>query len=384
MRRQHKPKPSGGARPPSTAPAPAANRASTYYELEVIPGLAEFALAELRERIESGARLLSGLSEDRIRFQYAGNPSRLLQLRRTVAVHRVERFAIPRPKALLGHQNFETLTGLIKEALACHRPGSFETFYVSAAGSSSSVLTRIKAEIAAWTGLACTQEAGDLLLAVRRAQRPSSSVSDSETGWEVAVRLSPRPLSARGWRVCDMPGALNGTVASTMMSLTCPSPEDRVLNLACGSGTLLIERLALGPLRRAVGCDIDAGALACARENLTASGDANAVTLTRSDAARVPLPEGWATTVCADLPFGMLVGSHESNEALYPRLLAEAARLTMVGGSLAAITHELRLFERVAAAQEDKWRMTRVIPIKLPASSRAGYVFPRIYLLYRR
>jgi 23S rRNA G2445 N2-methylase RlmL len=296
----------------------------------------------------------------------------------------VERFAIPRPRALLGHQNFETLIDLIQKVLSCHGPDSFKTFCVSAAGSSSSVFTRIKAEIEARTGLAQTQETGDLLLTVRRAQSLASSDSGAETGWEVAARLSPRPLSARGWRVCDMPGALNGTVASTMMSLTYPSPEDRVLNLACGSGTLLIERLALGPFRRAVGCDIGADALTCAQENLAASGNARAVTLVHSDATQMPLPMGWATTVCADLPFGMLVGSHESNEALYPRLLAEAARLTRVGGRIVVITHELRLFKHVAAAQGDKWRMMRVIPIRLPANSQAGYVFPRIYLLCRR
>jgi 23S rRNA G2445 N2-methylase RlmL len=181
-----------------------------------------------------------------------------------------------------------------------------------------------------------------------------------------------------------MPGALNGTVASAMMSLTCPSAEDRVINLACGSGTLLIERLALGPAHRAIGCDIDPGALACARENLAASGFAHAVTLMHCDAGRVPLPAEWATMLCADLPFGMLVDSHQSNEAMYPRFLTEAGRLVAFEGNLAVITQEVRLFERVVAAQAERWAVTRVIPIRLPANTRSGYIQPRIYLLRRR
>jgi predicted RNA methylase len=308
----------------------------------------------------------------------------LLQLRRSVAVHHVYHFDVPRPKALLGHQNFERLIGLIEETLALHKPGIFKTFHISAAGSDSSVFARIKAGIEARTQLQCTAEAGDVLVAVRRPERLSPGLRDVAAGWEVAVRLSPRPLSTRRWRVCDMPGALNGTVASAMMSLTGPSTEDRVMNLACGSGTLLIERLALGPVQRAVACDSDPGALSCARENLEASGEAGAVTLIHCDAGQVPLPKEWATTLCADLPFGMLVGSHESNEALYPRFLTEAGRLLVSGGKLAVITQEVRLFERVVAAQAAQWEVTRVIPIKLPADTRSGYIQPRIYLLRRR
>jgi tRNA (guanine6-N2)-methyltransferase len=295
----------------------------------------------------------------------------------------VQRLSIPRPQALLGHQNLKMLIGLVESALALHTPGSFYTFHISAAGSDSSVFARIKAEIEVRTGLQFAEDVGDLMLAVRRPQR-SATNSDAESGWELAVRLSPRPLSARPWRVCNMPGALNGTVASTMMSLTRPSPEDRLVNLACGSGTLLIERLALGPVQRAVGLDINTRALTCARENLIASGHSQAVVLVRCDAGRVALPDGWATTACADLPFGMLVGSHQTNEQLYPRLLAEAGRLVKAGGKMVVITQQVRLFERVVVAQRDQWATTRVVPIKLPANTRSGYIHPRLYLLHRQ
>jgi tRNA (guanine6-N2)-methyltransferase len=372
---------SGRSNPPH---AGAGGFAPTYHELEVIPGLADFAQAELQELAGDAVWPLPSGRADRVRFRYSGEESRLLTLRRSIAVSRVRLFDIPRPKALLGHQNFETLIGMIQEILALHQPGSFETFYISAAGSGSSVFNRIKAEIEARTGLQGTGEVGDLLLAVRRPQPQFARDGDAGAGWEVALRLSPRPLATREWRVCDMPGALNGAVASTMMSLTQPSDRDRVLNLACGSGTLLIERLSLGPLCRALGCDIDTSALVCAHENLIASGDGAAVSLLRCDAGRLPLPDGWATAACADLPFGMLVGSHQSNEELYPRLLAEAGRLVTAEGRFVVITQEVRLFERTLSAQEVHWALRRTVPIKLPASTGAAYIRPRIYLLQRR
>jgi 23S rRNA G2445 N2-methylase RlmL len=367
---------------PPTAPFPLS--VDEYYELEVIPGLAEFAQAELQEHMGGRVRLLPSAREDRVRFYFAGDPRRLLQLQRTVAVRQVHHFGISRPRALLGHQNFETLIRLIEGVLALHAPNSFQTFQISAAGSGSSVFGRIKAAIAARTGLQYMPEASDLSLAVRRPQPQSILTQGTEVGWEVALRLSPRPLSTRRWRVCDMPGALNGTVASTMMSLTQPSADDRVVNLACGSGTLLIERLTLGSARGAVGCDNDSEALACAKKNLIASRHDNSASLACCDGGRVPLPTGWATTACADLPFGMLVGSHQTNEQLYPRLLAETGRLVVPGGTMVIITQEVRLFERVVAVQEHQWAVTRVISIKLPANTRTGYIRPRIYLLNRR
>jgi tRNA (guanine6-N2)-methyltransferase len=353
-------------------------RLDTYYELEVIPGLAPLAQAELEAQWP--VRWLPSQREDRLRFYYDGQPTRLLSLRRAVALHQVEHFAIPRPKALLGHQNFQALLYLLRGALSLHAPGSFESFCISAAGSDSSVFERIKRQIATHTGLRQDEEQGHLWLAVRRPQPLSKK---KKRGWEGAVRLTPMPLSARPWRVCDMPGALNGSVASAIMSLVQPSSLDRVVNLACGSGTLLIERLMLGPAAWVAGCDISEQALACAQANLQASGYAAQVSLMRCDAGRAALPDGCATLVCADLPFGMLVGSHQSNEQLYPAFLKEAGRLVGEAGHAIVITQEVRLFQRCVAAQGRRWEITREIPIKLPANTRAGYIRPRIYLLAR-
>src|SRR5438046_2091478 len=76
-------------------------------------------------------------------------------------------------------------------------------------------------------------------------------------GWEALVRLTPRPLAARAWRVCNLPGALDATAAHAMARWSTRAPDERLVNLACGSGTLLVERLALGPAAVALGVDRD-------------------------------------------------------------------------------------------------------------------------------
>src|SRR5581483_7823655 len=99
---------------------------------------------------------------------------------------------------------------------------------IDAAGADSPTFRRLAAELATRTGLADDPATGDLLLRIR----PAAG------GWEVACRLSPRPLSTRAWRVRDIPFALNATIAAAMVEMTEPRPQDRFANLLCGSGTL--------------------------------------------------------------------------------------------------------------------------------------------------
>ncbi|HEX5688411.1 MAG TPA: methyltransferase domain-containing protein [Roseiflexaceae bacterium] len=230
-------------------------------------------------------------------------------------------------------------------------------------------MQRLKGELAQNSGLEIAEDEADLLLRLRR--------NRSGEGWEALVRLTPRPLSTRPWRVCNMPGALNATLAYAMMRLSEPRAMDRVVNLACGSGTLLVERLGIGPARSAIGCDTNSQALECARSNLRAAGYEQLAQLEAWDVAELPLLDGSSTVICADLPFGQLIGSHRENEMLYPRILAEATRIAAHSARLVVLTHEVRLFERVAADYRASWRLENVVPV------RSGGMTPRIFMLRR-
>jgi tRNA (guanine6-N2)-methyltransferase len=331
------------------------------------------------------ARQLRGI----VRFSYSGELRELLKLKTVQAVFLAQQFAVPRPKALLGDEHLRKLLGMIEAARGLFPAGTFKTLHLNAAGSDSSVMVRLKSELARRAGLAVSEDEGDLLMRIRPSyphpsppprERSSSgrgeSAGEGDGGWEVLVRLSPRPLATRAWRVCNFEGALNGAVAHAMVALTKPGPRDVFLNIACGSGTLLMERLAHGPARQAIGCDIDPRALACARENVIAGGHAGHVKLCLADARGLPLREGSVDALAADLPFGHLVGSHAENVANYPLILREAARVARPGARLALITHEVRLVEG-ELARMPAWALLDELRVEL------GGLHPRIFLLQR-
>lgn len=332
-------------------------------ELEIADGLEALAKAELLAHFNVNP---FNIEQGAIQFNYQGDLRRLLELRIANAVYLRHSYDIPRPKALLGHQNFNILTGLIDAARAVMGYDQYETLYISAAGSRSSVMERIKEALANATGLTCTEDGGDLLVRIRR----------TTSGWDVLVRISPRPSATRSWRVCNMEGALNAPVAAAMVQLSNPQPDDTFLNLTCGSGTLMIERMAAGAAKQIIGVDNDPAALGCAMENLEAAGCAHTGMLLQADAATLPLRTGSVSVICADLPFGQLVGSHAENVELYPLLLAEAARVAVPAARFVLITHEVRLMERLATHLTN-WQLEDVIRI-----TQRG-LHPRIFILGR-
>ncbi|HEU5227462.1 MAG TPA: methyltransferase domain-containing protein [Ktedonobacteraceae bacterium] len=336
---------------------------------DVLPGLKPFACQEIKNRYPSQVVLQPSDDPASIYFHYTGELQELFSLRTVVAVYLVLRFPIPRPRALLGHQQYQQVLQGIKEVRLLHHIATFSGLRISAAGENSSVFAQLKEQLSQDTGLPVIEE-GDLLLRVR----PASIL---QSGWEVLIRLTPRPLSTRPWRVFNMKGALNATVAAAMIELTHPDPTDRFLNLMCGSGTLLVERLQRCPAAVAVGCDLNTEALQGAQLNLERGGVARNVLLFASDATDLPFLPGTFTALCADVPWGQLTGSHQANKTLYPQLLSEAARLAAPHARFILLTHEITLFEDVLQQFSDVWKMQEAIKIF------QGGLHPRIYVLQR-
>lgn len=335
------------------------------YEIEFTSGLEEFVRQELYERLGSNTRLVKSHREDAFFIHYDGNVEALLSLRTVLAVYEVLRFDVPRPKALLGHQHFQVMLNSIKAVL---KYGTYQSLYISAAGSDSSVMQRLKEELAKAAQLSVGEYEGDLWLRIRR-------IPKAQTGWEVLVRLSPRPLASRAWRVCDMEGALNASIAHVMVRMTEPKATDTFLNIACGSGTIMIERCAY-EAAEIIGCDNQEEALDCARANFNASDTLGRVKLLHEDIRKLSLADDSVDALCADLPFGNLVGSHEENKTLYPAVLKEAARVARKGAQFIVISHEVRLIES-CLAKNPAWALKQVYMINLTG------LHPRIFHLER-
>jgi tRNA (guanine6-N2)-methyltransferase len=329
-----------------------------HYEVTLLPGLEEQVAAEVRAATGAVAEPVPG-RDDALRFSCRG-PHRPLSLRTAVAVFALLTFPVPRPKSLLSGEYFPAIVDAVR------RVDGATSFRFDAAGAGSSVFTRLAEQLAAATRLPHDPLDGDVVLRFRR-----SSEAD---GWDVLVRLSTRPLSHRAWRVRNVPGAVNATIAAAMAAMTGPRPDDRVVNLMCGSGTLLIERLLHRRAQVAVGVDDDPAMLAACTENLAAAG-------LRADLRKADVTgDGWLDTgpfdvLLADPPWGTLVGSHAGNEELHLGLLQRARDAAAPHARFAVLTHEIRQMERCLRQVEGRWRVDSVTRVY-----QKGH-HPRIYLL---
>jgi tRNA (guanine6-N2)-methyltransferase len=328
-------------------------------ELEFLPGLESFVTAELKS---FGVHTASQTNKETLRFDYKGDVKRLFSLRRAVAVYQVLEFSVPRPKALLGDEHLRRLIQTIEEVRALHPNKVFTSFRLSAAGSDSPVFQRLAEVLSGRLNLPFDAKDGNLLFVVR----------PSVNGWEVAMRLTPRPLSARGWRVCNLEGGLNATLAVVINDLADVKATDRYLNAMCGSGTLLIE---LPKAARVVGVDLSERALECATQNITASGKTD-MELLRTDTTVLPFSDNSFEVVTADVPWGDAVGTHAGNARLYPAFLREMARVTTALARLVVLTHELKLFEKVVT--ESVWK------VKSQQRVFHGGHYPNIYVLNKK
>jgi tRNA (guanine6-N2)-methyltransferase len=339
-----------------------ANPSLSTLEVEFLPGLEPFVQAELKH---CGVHDTQRRNKETLRFNYQGDVNKLFSLRRGVAVYSVLVFPIPRPKALLGDEHLRRLVQAVENVKALHPSNSFTSFRFSAAGSDSSVFQKLSEALSQRLHLPYNAKEGNLLFVIR----------PSENGWEVAVRLTPRPLSARRWRVCNLGGGLNATLAVVMNDLAEVKATDRYLNAMCGSGTLLIEQALTGKTTKLIGCDMSRRALECASQNIKAS-EVNNVELLEADATRLPFEDNSFDVVTADVPWGDAVGSHDGNAKLYPPFLQEMNRITAASARLLVLTHELKLFEKVLDASA--WR------IKTQHRVFHGGHYPTMYLLVKR
>jgi ubiquinone/menaquinone biosynthesis C-methylase UbiE len=324
-----------------------------YFEAEIVPGIELLALAELRRIADD----IDHVGTGQVRFRFSGSLSALAAPRMITTIYALGSFAEPRPRALLGHANLHHIVDACRQVCAAWPAATFTTLRLSAAGEQSVVMRRLRDELAGHLGLAATDGDGDLLVRLRR--------SDGCDGWDVLIRLTPRPLASRAWRRCSRPGALAAPLAAAMMELSAPAPADVIVNLCCGSATLLVERGARAPWRAAWGIDLDADALACADENLTAAGMRARVQLAAHDVRALPFDDAFASVVCVDLPYGRLVGSHHDNLQLYPALIAEAARIAQPRARMVLVTHEIRLLEQTLQRAAGWWHVRQWLRVRV-------------------
>ena len=337
------------------------------YEAEVIPGLEALAIDELRQLTPVAPSQIRQTRAGFLRFRLTADESVLKSLRSVIAIYRIHNFAIPRPKALLGHEHFTRLLGILRAAARRFKtpPG---TMGIAAAGSHTAVMRRLRLETCQALGLPLAPDGkGELFLRLAR--------QAEDSGWEALVRTTASPLSKRDYRLVNVPGALNATVACAMTGLARQPGGKVVLNLCSGSSTILIEHARGKANDTLLAIDNCPDMISAGRQNAKRAGQSQRIVQLLADATRAPLPAGSVDILYADLPFGHHIGSHEDNLALYPALMREAGRLAKENAIFVVLSHEARLMARTVRASA--WRLRSETTLNLSG------LHPRLFVLLK-
>lgn len=134
-------------------------------------------------------------------------------------------------------------------------------------------------------------------------------------------------------------GALDDATAMLIDALVI-KPDDRVLDLGCGSGLLGLVAAQLAPEGQVVMTDADASALELARRNCTRNGITNAV-VKEADVADTIAPERFTVVVC-NPPFHQ---RHERNAELVQRFMRAAAERLDIGGHAYFVANRFLAYE---------------------------------------
>jgi tRNA (guanine6-N2)-methyltransferase len=270
--------------------------------------------------------------------EWDGDSPQLTSMRTAASVATVLDFGVARPKALLGDENLRNIIGCARSIAGAH---DFHALRLSAAGSHTSTMQRIASEIAQAIGLEVDNTDGDFLVRIRR----------GPAGWQVLIRNTPRPLSARGWRVVDYPVAVNACIAAAMVRLAKLTPQDRVLNVMCGSATIAIEAAISHPTLSTAAIDNDEHALAAAHENAKAAGVDSRLDFRLDDATCLGITDSSIDVTFADPPWS---GDTRTNLLrLYQATLAELSRVVTPGGRLIWLSHQVELSRSFLQDTED-------------------------------
>lgn len=226
-----------------------------YIVASTLPGTEDFAMNELVRRYKGRLQLLESSRPTECRFIPGSETSTLLQLRLFQSIHASLPLFVRGPGSFMTQIYYKQCLALIRYAMNISQEKDRKGLRFDAAGSNSPTFAEFGARLEESLGILYRPDKGDLLITVRPATR----------GWEFMCRIGSRPLSTRPWRQANFRGALNATLASTIVELSSPTPDDTFCNVMCGSGTLLIERLLRRGARRAIGIDINSNVLEKAR-----------------------------------------------------------------------------------------------------------------------
>jgi len=178
------------------------------------------------------------------------------------------------------------------------------------------------------------------------------------------------------YRVETIPASINPVIAACIMQICRPYMKQNaeVLDPFCGSGTMLIERGIIKPVKSLVGVDISDEAINAAGSNMNASGQK--ISLIRSDIMNYSSISKFDEIV-SNMPFRNRVSDYESDIRLYNLFVKRLAMLLKQDGIAFLYTQEKKLL--ISEIKHND--LFRIVKEEIFDS---GGIYPTLFIIERK
>jgi tRNA (guanine6-N2)-methyltransferase len=193
----------------------------------------------------------------------------------------------------------------------------------------------------------------------------------------IGIRVTSSSFRSRCYRQEERQGSLRPTIAAAMAILSKPTPNDKVIDPMCGTGTLLIERGLMTSYLSMTGYDIDSHAIRLAVSNVTTS-KLKGIDIDCGDASNLPLESQSFNCLISNLPFGKIYGSQQTNLDLYYRSLKEWSRLIEPSGRAVLLTSDTKSMNQVLNKLSKLWNVERKLRFKILGTWADCFVLSRL------
>ena len=331
----------------------------TLIKLTFISGLKDIVLQDLThiEEIQ-----VIEEDDDSVYIDNVTHVRKLLSLRSVTNIYLIRRDQRLNPRYISNHKSI--LGELIQGAVG-QNPKVFKTFKLRCAGIQTEEVQQIQEYIQDTYKLTQAEEA-DMEVYIHK----------PNTEWEIGVRLAPRPLSVREYKVEHIKGGINPTIAYAMNSFCDLEHSTSYLNICSGSGTLLIEAAQTNSKLKLLGFDKDNKHNSQAIQNIKKAGLIKSIQIKSADICDNP-DYGMFDVITADLPFGMQISKDEDLEKLYKTFVTYCEEKLNKEGTLVAYTSEWQLLKDIL--EKSKFAIIKTLDFKL-STSVGSYIYPKAFV----
>jgi 23S rRNA G2445 N2-methylase RlmL len=337
------------------------NESKLEIKLSFITGLREFVLNEISQHrdlhiIREGA--------DSFYLDFIQDFTIIKQLRSVARAYVVVQDSKYNPLYISNHKSI--LGGLTEVVINNGEKNTFKTFKITCAGSESKEVRSVAEYIKVTYGLIEKEEADMKIHIVKY-----------DEIWEMGIQITPRPLSLRDYKIKNMSGAMDPTIAYSVNSLCGLENVSSYLNVFSGSATLLIEAgQYYSNIKQLVGFDNDKKHISLAIQNIKKAGLIKRVQLKEKDIFDKP-NIGMFDVITSDLPFGMVISKNENLENLYECFIEYSQEKLNPEGKLVVYTSEHEILEKII--KKSKFKIIKTFELKFMTSVNA-YLHPKIFV----